>query len=129
MTLNNVKLYRDQYLKSCSWLTVTTDENMTFDSREAFLIWQDDKETLIVIGPNKNLGQVMHANRRGETYCIPYDRILYLNAVPDLSKLDVLFTDMGITDADLVDKVKKAFENITNVEAFMTSSSYNNGNK
>lgn len=118
MTLAEIQLVRDGYLKSCKNLTVTVDENMTFDNREAFMIWDDADLMLKIIGPNHNYTFINAPERRIEVYCIPYDRIIWINSVPDTRNIDTLLADMKIT-GDTAEVIKTRVSQLSDINSFM----------
>lgn len=118
MTLDEVVTFRDAYFKGCDNLTIMTDENYNFDSREAFLVWDDANSCVKVFGPNKNTHFVNQPNRRIEVFVIPYDRIVWINSIPDTTKLDELLSQMAIP-AEEAKRIKDRVERLEDIESFI----------
>lgn len=117
MTLENVKLFRDTYFKGCDNISVMINENYNFDSREAFLVWDDDKELLKVIGPNSELAMVNAPNRRLEVFCIPYDQIVWIKSVPNSDDIATLLTNMNVT-GKMAEYITTKAKQLSNIDTF-----------
>lgn len=99
-------------------VSIMTDENISFSSRDAFLLWDDANELLLVICPRQNtVGS--DKNHRGELCITEYDKIVCMSAIPDLSKLDSWLPEfVKGTNAD-INQIKNSFNQIMEDKYFV----------
>lgn len=117
MTKAQIVETREKFKTIGGSITVIIDENYNFSDRSNYLIWDDDKEILTVIGPNK-MSSANADDNRGEIRVVGYDNIVTLHMVPDLAKIDEWIGEIT-TDSDLSTSIKNSFKRITSDKNFV----------
>lgn len=109
---------RFESVSACK-IGIMTDENVNFNSRDSYLLWNDDEELLLIINPQQNTIESSDKKYRGELIVTEYDKIVYMSAIPDLSKIDTWLPEfVKGTDAD-INRIKNSFKQITNDDYYV----------